>query len=289
MWAPKLEFAWRTDQGRVRAHNEDAVSVHPEWGLVVVADGVGGARAGEVASQLAVDAIAACCARQGVARGGRDQALALAQAAVAEANLAVWERAQENPGYVGMGTTVVMGLAGTDWLAFANVGDSRLYRLRDGALEQLSRDHSFIQEVVDQGFFRTLEDARLYGIGDNILTRALGASREVQVHSDVVDTRPGDLFLFCTDGLSGLVPADWLLQVLSAARDQELGPAAEALVELANERGGTDNITLALLRIGDQPAEPAAEPPAMNDPGGRLVASRASPSVDTGDPGPPSA
>jgi len=266
MGAPKLEFAWRTDQGRVRAHNEDAVSVHPEWGLVVVADGVGGARAGEVASRLAVDAVAACCAREGVRRGGRDQALALAQAAVAEANLAVWERAQESPGCVGMGTTVVMGLADADWLAFANVGDSRLYRLRDGALEQLSRDHSFIQEVVDQGFFRTIEDARLYGIGDNILTRALGASREVQIHSGVVDTRPGDLFLFCTDGLSGLIPADWLLQILSAACDKELGPAAEALVDLANERGGTDNITLALLRIGDQPAERAAELPAKDEP-----------------------
>lgn len=266
MWAPKLEFAWRTDPGRVRARNEDAVAVRPEWGLVVVADGVGGARAGEVASRLAVDAIAACCARQGVPRGARDQALALAQSAVIEANLAVWERAQESPGCVGMGTTVVMGLAGTDWLAFANVGDSRLYRLRDGELEQLSRDHSFIQEVVDQGFFRTLEDARLYGIGDNILTRALGASREVQSHSDVVDTRPGDLFLFCTDGLSGLVPPDWLRQLLSAASGQELGPAAEALVELANERGGTDNITLALLRIGDKPAERAAEPAAKDDP-----------------------
>jgi protein phosphatase len=255
MWAPKLEFAWRTDQGRVRAHNEDAVSVHAEWGLVVVADGVGGASAGEVASRLAVDSIAACFARQPLPRGDRDQARSLAEAAVGEANLAVWERAQETPGCVGMGTTVVMGFAGSDWLAFANVGDSRLYRLRAGDLEQLSHDHSFIQEVVDQGFFRSRDDARRYGIGDNILTRALGSSREVKVQSDVVDTQTGDLFLFCTDGLSGLVPADWLRQVLVAASDKELGPAAEALVQLANERGGSDNITLALLRIGDPPME----------------------------------
>jgi PPM family protein phosphatase len=106
---------------------------------------------------------------------------------------------------------------------------------------------------VDQGFFRSREDARRYGIGDNILTRALGSAREVKVHCDLVDTQAGDLFLFCTDGLSGLVPAEWLRQVLIAASDKDLGPAAEALVQLANERGGSDNITLALLRIGDPP------------------------------------
>lgn len=252
-WAPKLEFAWRTDRGRVRVHNEDAVAVHADWGLVVVADGVGGASAGEVASRLAVEAIAACFARQPLPRGDRDQACVLAQAAVSDANLAIWERAQGSPGCTGMGTTVVMGFAGCDWLAFANVGDSRLYRLRAGELEQLSQDHSFIQEVVDQGFFRSRDDARRYGIGDNILTRALGSSREVKVHCDVVDTQTGDLFLFCTDGLSSLVPAEWLRRVLMAASDKDLGPAAEALVQLANERGGSDNITLALLRIGDPP------------------------------------
>lgn len=255
MWAPKLEFAWRTDLGRLRPHNEDAVAVHAEWGLVVVADGVGGANAGEVASRLAVDTIVNCFARQALPRGDKELALSLAESAVDEANRAVWERAQESFGCTGMGTTVVVGFAGADWLAFANVGDSRLYRLRGGDLKQLSHDHSFIQEVVDQGFFRSREDARRYGIGDNILTRALGSCREVKVNSGVVDTRSGDLFLFCTDGMSGLVPDDWLRQVLAAAADKELGPAAEALVQLANERGGSDNITLALLRIGEHPGE----------------------------------
>lgn len=254
MWGPKLEFAWRTDPGRVRTHNEDAVAVHAEWGLVVVADGVGGASAGEVASRLAVEAVAACFARQTLPRGDRDQALFLAEAAVGEANRAVWERAQESPGCTGMGTTIVMGFAGVDWMVYANVGDSRLYRLRGGDLAQLSHDHSFIQEVVDQGFFRSRDDARRYGIGDNILTRALGSAREVKVYCDLVDTQSGDLFLFCTDGLSGLVPEEWLRQILIAAADKDLGPAAEALVQLANERGGSDNITLALLRIGDRPA-----------------------------------
>ena len=152
-----------------------------------------------------------------------------------------------------MATTVVVGFAGASWLAYANVGDSRLYRLRDEALEQLSHDHSFIQEVVDQGFFRSLADARRYGIGDNVLTRALGSGAEVGVHSDVVDLRAGDIFLFCTDGLTGMVPVDWLRQILIAASDKVLGPAAEALVRLANDRGGNDNITLALMRVGEQP------------------------------------
>jgi protein phosphatase len=260
MWVPRLEFAWRTDPGRVRVRNEDAVSVHAEWGLVIVADGVGGASSGEVASRLAVETVAACFARQTLPRGDRDQALTLAEAAVGEANRAVWERAQESPGCTGMGTTIVLGFAAGDWLAYANVGDSRLYRLRAGELKQLSHDHSFIQEVVDQGFFRSRADARRYGIGDNILTRALGSSREVKISCDLVDTQSGDLFLFCTDGLSGLVPEEWLRQILVAASDKELGPAAEALVQLANERGGSDNITLALLRIGDRPAEPPRKP-----------------------------
>jgi protein phosphatase len=174
---------------------------------------------------------------------------------VEEANRAVWQLAQTKTDCVGMGTTVVLGFAGTDWLAFANVGDSRLYRLRDEVLEQLSHDHSFIQEVVDQGFFRTLDDARRYGIGDNILTRALGSAPEVRVDSGLTDLKPGDIYLFCTDGLTGMVPVDWLRQILIAAAKGDLGPAAAALVDLANERGGADNITLALMRVGERPTE----------------------------------
>jgi PPM family protein phosphatase len=257
MWAFKLEFAWRTDRGRVRSHNEDAVAVQAELGLVVVADGVGGASAGEVASQLAADTIRERFKRQSLPRTDPDKARLLAEAAVEEANRTIWQLAQTQTDCVGMGTTVVVGFAGAEWLAYANVGDSRLYRLRDQVLDQLSHDHSFIQEVVDQGFFRTLDDARRYGIGDNILTRALGSSPEVRVSSGVADLRTGDLYLFCTDGLTSMVPVDWLRQVLIAAADSPLGPAAEALVHLANERGGTDNITLALMRVGERPEEDA--------------------------------
>lgn len=248
----ELDFAWRTDQGRVRQRNEDAVIVRPEFGLVVVADGVGGATAGHVASRLATETIAERFGRRVGASASAEKARLYLQAAVEEANISILRHAKENRDCAGMGTTVVVGAVGWDWLAFAHVGDSRLYRLRGEELVQLSRDHSFIQEVVDQGFFNTREDARRYGIGENILTRALGSMPSVAVSSDVIAIDSGDLFLFCTDGLSGLVPDDWLKQILSSIGDDPLESAADALVRLANERGGTDNITLALLRVGER-------------------------------------
>lgn len=248
-----LELAWRTDTGRVRQRNEDAVAVLPEIGLVVVADGVGGASAGDVASRLAAEIICERLEGAPIPPGDSDTARRLTESAIAEANQAVWELAQSDASCAGMGTTVVVGRAGADWLAFANVGDSRLYRLREGALEQLSRDHSFIQDVVDQGFFRTREDARRYGIGENILTRALGSAPTVEIDSGAVKLEPGDLFLFCTDGLSGMVSEDWLRQLLVAAADRPLELASDALVKLANDCGGSDNITLALVRVGGGP------------------------------------
>lgn len=265
MWAHKLEFAWRTDTGRVRTRNEDSVVVQANLPLVVVADGVGGAKAGDVASRTAVEIIRERFSRQSPTRADAEKARMLAEVAIEEANRSVWQLAQEATDCGGMGTTVVMGFAGVDWLAYANVGDSRLYRLRGHTLEQLSRDHSFIQEVVDQGFFRSLEDARRYGIGDNILTRALGTAPEVKVSSGIVDLETRDLFLFCTDGLTGTVPVDWLRQILIATvAEPGLGPAAEALVQLANERGGIDNITLVLMRVGDRPEEEIEVTPAVD-------------------------
>ena len=244
----QLDYAWRTDTGRVRMSNEDAVSVYPDTGLVIVADGIGGASAGEVASSLAIQTISECF------HGGRslpvdkEDALRRAEEAVEAANRVIWESARMTPRYAGMGTTVVVGYAGLDWLVFAHVGDSRLYRLRDGELVQLTRDHSLIQEVVDQGFFPTLEDAQRYGINGNIVTRALGTANPVAVDSGDVDLRPGDLFLFCTDGLTGMVADEGILSVLSE-RGKNLDGVSRALVDLACEGGGLDNITVALARV----------------------------------------
>jgi protein phosphatase len=245
-----MEYAWRTDRGRVREHNEDAVAVQADLGLVVVADGVGGASAGEVASQLAADTIRACFQRQLLPWTDAEQARRVVEAAVQEANRAVWQLSQSKPDCDGMGTTLVLGFAGADWLAYVNVGDSRLYRLRGERLEQLSHDHSFIQAVVDQGLFRSLDDARRHGIGEHILTRALGIAAQLRATCRLTDLRGGDLYLFCTDGLTGMVPEDALCQRLRAVGTSPLESAAEALLRLANARGGTDNITLVLMRVG---------------------------------------
>jgi len=258
MFGFQLDYACRSDRGCVRSHNEDAVLVEADTGLVVVADGIGGANAGEVASRMAADVIAERFHRQPPSRTNDAHARLYAETAVEEANSRIWELAGTSEDYRGMGTTVVMGFVGRGWLAFAHVGDSRLYRLRGGQLKQITRDHSFIQDVVDQGFFRTLSEARSYGIGDNLLTRALGSTAQIRVSSGIDDLHSGDLYLFCTDGLTNMVPDDWLRQVL-AAISGDLDPAADALVQLACERGGVDNVTLALLRVGEPTTVPARE------------------------------
>ena len=226
--------------------------MHPQLNLVVVADGVGGASAGEVASRTAVDLISQRFEERLPSRETPRMAQLLTEAVVDEANSAILKSSKEHPEYAGMGTTVVMGYVGHDWLVYGHVGDSRLYRLRDGVLDQLTRDHSFIQEVVDQGFFPSLEEAREYGITDNVLTRALGSSSRVKATTASTKIAPGDIYLFCTDGLTGMLPHTEIRNVLVAVEDS-LDTAAETLVTLACKRGGNDNITVALLRVNALP------------------------------------
>jgi protein phosphatase len=244
----RLDLAWRTDTGLVRVRNEDSVSVHPENRLVIVADGIGGASAGEVASSLAAHTVRDRFRMGGRLPSDKDDALRRATEAVEAANRVIWDKAQTTPKCAGMGTTVVVGYAGPDWLVFAHVGDSRLYRLREGELVQLTKDHSLIQEVVDQGFFPTLEDAQRYGINENILTRGLGTADPVVVDAGDVDLRPGDLYLFCTDGLTGMVTDAGITRIL-ASLGTDLDMLARTLVEMACQGGGLDNITVALMRV----------------------------------------
>jgi protein phosphatase len=232
----------------VRACNEDALGVYPDDGLVIVADGIGGASAGEVASSLAVQTVSEYFRNGSTRPADRQEARRRTQEAVAAANRVIWESAQATPRRAGMGTTLVMGCLSPEWLVFAHVGDSRLYRLRNADLVQLTRDHSLIQEVVDQGFFQTMEDARRYGINQNILTRALGTADPIAVDSGEEDLHPGDIFLFCTDGLTGMVTdADIRRALLSAGDD--LDQVSGTLIDLACKGGGLDNITVALARI----------------------------------------
>jgi PPM family protein phosphatase len=243
-----VEYAWQTHTGLVRARNEDAVTVLPARGILVVADGIGGANAGHVASSMAAEIISRRLAGETGLHGDRARTLTCAEAAVGEANAAIFARARAEGGYAGMGTTVVVGYVGDGWLAYAHVGDSRLYRLRDNALRQLTVDHSFIRDVVARGFFPSLQEARDYGINQNILTRAVGSSRNLTVSVDVTDLRAGDLYLLCTDGLSNMVSDDALRDRLSQA-GADLDAAANSLIDLACEAGGLDNITLALMRV----------------------------------------
>ncbi len=244
----RLEYAWRTDKGRVRVLNEDSVAVFPDTGLVIIADGIGGASAGEVASRLATHVVGDVFSGRKNLPESKEEARVFVRQAVEEANRVIWDSASRSSRYAGMGTTVVAGYIGPDWMVFAHVGDSRLYLLRDKEFHQLTRDHSLIQEVVDQGFFPTLKDAQRYGINQNILTRGLGSTNPVAVDTDDVEMLPGDVFLFCTDGLTGMITEDGLRRTLLPP-GQDLEELSNDLIQLACEGGGLDNITVVLVRV----------------------------------------
>jgi protein phosphatase len=238
----KLLVGSATDVGLVRSNNQDQFLVSP--GLYAVADGMGGHAAGEVASSTAIKALQAA-----FAASGEHSAEALESAAKA-ANRAVWEQARTNRGMLGMGTTLV-ALAvvengdGTNALAVAHIGDSRLYLLREGALRQLTVDHSLVQELVDDGQITPAQAA--VHPQRHVLTRALGVEPTVAV--DVIDVTPkyGDRYLLCSDGLPREASDDQIAAVLGRFSDPS--EAAKELVTLANERGGSDNITAVVVDV----------------------------------------
>lgn len=244
----RLEYAARTDKGLVRDMNEDAFGTLPEDGMVVVADGMGGYRAGEVASQLAVDATLRHLIKHLDGNAGIDRCKTEAEHAVEKANLAIWRATDDAPELQGMGTTAVIGIFQTDALAFAWVGDSRLYRVRDSRLVQLTVDHTLVQELVNQGLFASVNEAVAAGVGENVLTRALGAEELASPDTGSVDLADGDLYLFCTDGLTHMVDDSHLLTVL-ADRELELGVKADRMIQLACDAGGLDNITVVMVGV----------------------------------------
>ncbi len=262
----KLEYAWRTDRGKVRTLNEDAIGVHPESGLVIIADGIGGANAGEIASRLAVRILWETFQKYDKLPATPEEAAERLNKSVLEANRVIYFTGTQTPRYAGMGTTVVTGYFCPDWTVFSHVGDSRLYLWRDQQLHQLTRDHSLIQEVVDQGFFSSIADAQRYGIRQNILTRGLGSANQVLVDTDHLELVPGDLFLFCTDGLSGMVSEADLKTALREGETGALEALCDRLISLAHEGGGLDNITVALVRLSvDQGADASQEPAQETD------------------------
>ena len=236
-----LRWAARTDTGRVRTQNED--SVHADGTVFVVADGMGGHLAGEVASSLAVTTIVEACA------GGLRSIEELADA-VRDANRRVIEESNGDPSREGMGTTVVAAVRVADddsTLALANVGDSRAYRFDGLALQQLSKDHSLVQELVDDGLLAP-SDARHHP-RRNIVTRALGIDPNVEIDLWQVPLTGSDRLLLCSDGLVDEVDEELIAEVLTTEPDPER--AADRLIELANAHGGRDNISMVLVQPAD--------------------------------------
>jgi serine/threonine protein phosphatase PrpC len=236
----------RTDTGRQRRGNEDAFYARAP--LFAVADGMGGAQAGEVASHLAVEVL-----EQGLPDGGGSVEERL-RARVREANARIMESAQADDARAGMGTTLTVAYVGEDALTVAHVGDSRLYRLRDSAFERLTDDHSLVEELVRQGKL-TPEEADEHP-QRSIITRALGAEEGVEADSTTWAGRDGDIYLICSDGLTSMIPEAHVAQILAEA--PSLASAGRMLIDAANDAGGRDNITVVLFRLEDIAAGAAA-------------------------------
>jgi len=250
----KIDFAEITDTGRVREHNEDAIGSVPEIGLMVLADGMGGYNAGEVASGIAVQ-IVTDLAKVGADREERDgidphsgmmrQSIVLRDA-VYRANKIIYQTAQSQTHCEGMGTTIVACMYYDNRVSIAHVGDSRAYRLRDGRLEQITLDHSLLQELVDRGFYSEEEAQR--STNRNYVTRALGVEPVVEVEVHEHDVLPGDVYLLCSDGLPDMVEDDDIHLTISTF-NASLEVVGQQLVDLANDHGGRDNISVMLAQI----------------------------------------
>lgn len=244
-----LQMFGLTDPGRVRTQNEDSIAYIPEAGLVVVADGMGGHQAGEVASKLAVDVITrhilgtlAVAGRSGNGGGFEGK---MVTDAIQLANRAIYELAQQQPDYAGMGSTVVVTVFHRDRLWVGHVGDSRLYRFRDGMLEQVTLDHSVVQELVSRGLV-TMEEAR-QSVNKNLVTRALGVDSMVTPDIGEQTLNDEDIYLLCSDGLNDVL-ADGDIEMMLIEYGRNLEAAARQMVDIANERGGPDNISVILVR-----------------------------------------
>jgi len=254
-----LEIVTRSDPGMVRSHNEDSVFANPAAGFVVLADGMGGYNAGEVASGMATALLGAELEKAFAAvephrrEGEKPRCHGVLEEEVARANTSIYQAAQSQPQYSGMGTTLVVGVFYDDTLTVAHIGDSRLYRLRGEDFTQITRDHSLLQEQIDSGMI-TPEQAR-HSQNKNLVTRALGIDPSVEAEIHDYDVEVGDVYLLCSDGLNDMVEDEEIgmtLQALSA----NLELCAGQLIQMANDNGGRDNVSVILVRV--KQAFPAA-------------------------------
>jgi PPM family protein phosphatase len=259
----RLDAFGLTDVGRKRKHNEDAYALDPAEGFFVVADGMGGHAAGEVAAKITVETIGEFIA----ATRQKEEAtwpfkynhelhfnsnrLAVA---IEKANERVMAAVAAQPWLKGMGTTVVAGLLNEKILSLAHVGDSRAYLFRDGELLRLTDDHSWVHEQVAAGIL-TEEEAKTHPL-KNVVTRALGGGPSVSPDLREMEFRKGDGFLFCSDGLTTMLSDEEIRDSVAANKDQDAETLCQSLVDIANDKGGVDNITVVFVRIEDRTTEP---------------------------------
>ena len=252
----KLRLVGQTDTGKVREHNEDTIAFDPDIGLLVLADGMGGYNAGEVASGIAVKTIVNLV-RESVEREDLrvpDQATGMSRAsiilrdAIHRANKIIYQTARAQPQCEGMGTTVVAALMFDNKIAVAHVGDSRMYRLRSDKFEQVTMDHSLLQELVDRGFYSPEEAQR--AANKNYVTRALGVEQTVEVEIQEVPTQKGDFYVLCSDGLSDMVEDDDIHLTISTF-GANLETVAKQLIQLSNDNGGRDNVSVVMAHVAE--------------------------------------
>jgi protein phosphatase len=252
----KIKVVCQTDVGQVRDHNEDCLSSDEKIGLAVLADGMGGLNAGEVASSMSVHLLmdelrsyqngSSLIESELDSKSKEALALQVVRLAIEKANSAVFHVSQTQSQCRGMGTTIVVTLFYEDKVAVGHIGDSRVYRFRDKELQQITKDHSYVQELIDQGLY-TKEEA-LASNKKNVVTRALGVAPNVEVEVHEHNVKVGDLYLICSDGLTDLVRDDDIAATIKEL-GTSLGETAGQLVNLANASGGKDNISVVLVKI----------------------------------------
>ncbi|MES2940124.1 MAG: Stp1/IreP family PP2C-type Ser/Thr phosphatase [Pseudomonadota bacterium] len=244
------EFCMRTDPGLARENNEDSVTIDEPTRLGILADGMGGYNAGEIASGMATTFIKSelgrWLAQAGRSANAREVRRAM-EICVDNANRSIFNAANSNPQYSGMGTTLVLGVFNDGRLMLGHIGDSRCYRLRAGELVQITKDHSLLQEQMDAGLI-TPEQAATSS-NKNLVTRALGVEDAVLLEVNEHRVDPGDLFLMCSDGLSDMVEDDAIGRILSA--DGPLEQKVAQLIDAANANGGRDNISVLLAQANN--------------------------------------
>ncbi len=252
--ADALEFVALTDVGKTRDHNEDAVAIRPELGLAVVADGMGGYNSGEVASAMAVDMVVEEVTRtvpemvpgQTDPDTGLHYETIVLRDAISRANSQIYRAANKDTAHHGMGTTVATALFWDNRVSLAHVGDSRIYRLRQGALTPLTKDHSVVQEML--GGSSLSEEEAKEAFQSNLVTRALGIEKRTTMDLVERSAQPEDVFVLCSDGLTNMVD-DFTMTKLLTKKARDLEDGAKRLIQQANRNGGADNISVILIRV----------------------------------------